>query len=226
MRNYTLLFICLAFSTLSMAQSFNYYYQDTVLNNTAVGDHIDFEGYAVNLTANQLDTRWDILNVNFPGQGWEFYVCDNNNCYASGIATRNQTIDAQDSGMVKVTLIAGNTGVGSVTARVTDNNNTSDFVEYNLTLDATTSTHRLASVVVFSQNAPNPFNDYTIVKYDLKGNEGEIIVFNIIGQPVANHQLRATSGQVEIGADLESGVYFYSLFVDGQVIATKRLQKL
>lgn len=226
MKKFTFLLVFLFLGTLGYSQTFNFYFDsDTIQNNTTVGQHIDFKGNVINLTGSPEQSRWDISNTTFPDASWQFYVCDDNACYNTGVASRVQTVPANDTSLVKVTIIAGTSGVGSLLTTVTEVGSGLSQ-SYILTLDATTSTHDLASVVTFSQNAPNPFQNYTIVKYDLKGNEGRIVVTDVAGRQVSEYALNAPEGQVQIGDDLDSGLYFYSLMVDGRVVTTKRLQKL
>ena len=225
MKNFTILFSLLFISAIGFSQSFNYYYDnhDTVkLGN--VGDHVTFSGHVINNSGASLSTRWDIT-TNFPDASWQFYVCDDNACYNTGVASRIQSTPANDTSIVKVSIIPGTTAIGTAVAKVSDANDGTIYQEYLLTVDGTTSTNDLASVVVFSQNAPNPFNDFTLVQYDLKGNEGRLIVTDVAGRQINDYQLNE-NGQVRIGDDLNSGVYFYSLLVDGRVVTTKRLQKL
>jgi len=227
MKKFTFLLVFLFLSIFSFGQNFNYYLDsDTIKYNTTTGEHVDFKGHVINLTGSAADSRWEILNLSFPDNSWEFYVCDDNACYNPGVSSRIQNIGASDTALVKVTIIAGTNGVGSLTARVSEVANPNAVQEYNLMLDATTATHELASVVTFSQNAPNPFQSFTIVKYDLRGNQGTIIVTDAAGRQVSEYALNTSEGQVQIGDDLSSGLYFYSLMVDGRVVTTKRLQKM
>lgn len=227
MKKFTLLFALLITSQFVFSQNFNFYFDtDTTLQNTNIGQLVDFKGHVINYTNATMTSHWDISETNFPHQSWTAFVCDDNSCFAATITDRKQNIQAGDTALVKVTITAGTNGVGSVIAKVYDDADSMVVQQYTLTLDATTSTHTLASVVVFSQNAPNPFYDYTLVKYDLKGNRGQIILTDISGRQIRNYDLNASEGQIAIGQELNSGLYFYSLVVDGRVVTTKRLQKL
>jgi hypothetical protein len=72
---------------------------------------------------------------------------------------------------------------------------------------------------------PNPFSNQAVVQYTLPADvsSANLIIYNIIGQQVGLYALDAT-GQVTINAGtLGSGVYLYSLVVNGNVLATKRM---
>ena len=60
----------------------------------------------------------------------------------------------------------------------------------------------------------------------MKGNDGQIVITDIAGRQVNVYNLNDNAGQIEIGQELEKGIYFYTLTVDGQPVTTKRLQKM
>ncbi len=77
------------------------------------------------------------------------------------------------------------------------------------------------------QNYPNPFNSVTIINYELKIKSNvKIIVYDITGKEVitlVSQQQRAGTYQVDFSSNgLSSGLYFYSLIVDGNLIDTKK----
>jgi photosystem II stability/assembly factor-like uncharacterized protein len=80
-----------------------------------------------------------------------------------------------------------------------------------------------------SQNYPNPFNPVTKIRFSLP-KEGTVTlkVFDITGQEVETiiDGLQINRGVITYdfdGSKLSSGVYFYSLFVDGNRIDTKKM---
>ena len=78
------------------------------------------------------------------------------------------------------------------------------------------------------QNFPNPFNPSTIINYELRiRNFVMLKVYDIAGREVAtlvNEIMPAGKHAVEFNAgNLPSGVYFYSLYVDGKQIGVKRM---
>jgi len=94
-----------------------------------------------------------------------------------------------------------------------------------------TTVHKINSEVPkdykLYQNYPNPFNQFTIINYqctiksnikikvyDISGKEMAILV-NQINMP-GNYQVKFDGG------NLSSGIYFYTLFVNGKVIDTKK----
>jgi|WetSurMetagenome_2_1015567.scaffolds.fasta_scaffold26464_1 photosystem II stability/assembly factor-like uncharacterized protein len=86
----------------------------------------------------------------------------------------------------------------------------------------------IASDYVLYQNYPNPFNSMTNVKVQmLKQGFAEIKVFDISGKLIKTLlKQNLYSGELKVSfyaSDLTSGVYFYTLFVDGVRIDTKKM---
>lgn len=80
------------------------------------------------------------------------------------------------------------------------------------------------------QNYPNPFNPTTNLEFGIS-NSGfvSLKIYNMLGKEVAtlvNSNLNAGSYNYQLSADnyqLTSGVYFYKLEIDGNIIDTKRM---
>jgi hypothetical protein len=81
------------------------------------------------------------------------------------------------------------------------------------------------------QNYPNPFNPATTVQFDLpKASNVKLEVFNVLGQRVTT----LVNGEVPAGyhkipwnaGEQASGLYFYRLTADGNVIDTKKMMLL
>jgi hypothetical protein len=77
-----------------------------------------------------------------------------------------------------------------------------------------------------SQNYPNPFNPETSIEYALPENAKiRLSVFNMLGQEVqvlVDGQMEAGYHKATFdGADMSSGVYFYRLQVDNNVMTKK-----
>lgn len=75
---------------------------------------------------------------------------------------------------------------------------------------------------------PNPSRGQVTVKLDqkLSNNDYKLRLSNIIGQEIRSVALKPeafTAGSVLDLSDLRTGMYFYTLLVDGKVITTKRL---
>ncbi len=78
------------------------------------------------------------------------------------------------------------------------------------------------------QNYPNPFNSMTNVKWSmLKAGNAKIIVHDLRGceiQTLVNENLNAGIYEVKFeGGNLSTGVYFYTLILDGQKMDIKKM---
>ncbi len=79
-----------------------------------------------------------------------------------------------------------------------------------------------------NQNYPNPFNPTTVITYELpRMSRISLCVYNTLGQLVrtlVNSEQNAGYYSIAINMkDLASGVYFYQLVSDGNIIDTKKL---
>lgn len=85
------------------------------------------------------------------------------------------------------------------------------------------------NIVVLDQNVPNPFAESTVISYNVPENftKAQIQFTNQEGKIIkAVDILSAGPGSMSIFAnDLSNGVYTYSLVVDGNVMATKKMIK-
>jgi len=76
------------------------------------------------------------------------------------------------------------------------------------------------------QNSPNPFFSTTTIRYVVpaQANEANILVYDVNGKMVKRFDLQAGQGSVNLsGGELGTGIYVYTLFVDGNKVATKRM---
>lgn len=79
-----------------------------------------------------------------------------------------------------------------------------------------------------SQNYPNPFNPTTSIRYQVESRKlMKLVVYDILGKEVAMLVNKKQSpGIYEVswdGSEYPSGVYFYTLYADGERIDTKKM---
>ncbi len=75
-----------------------------------------------------------------------------------------------------------------------------------------------------SQNAPNPAKDITVINYQLASSNGTLKFHDLTGKLVKEITLNGKQGQYTLHGELESGIYFYSLWENGAMIDSKRMQ--
>jgi hypothetical protein len=83
------------------------------------------------------------------------------------------------------------------------------------------------------QNYPNPFNPKTKIKYQITSNvkrqksNVKIIIYDLGGRETAklvDNEQNAGTYEVDFdGTNFSSGIYFYSLYADGNLIETKKM---
>lgn len=84
-------------------------------------------------------------------------------------------------------------------------------------------------IIVLNQNVPNPFAEQTTITYNVPEKYGyaQIIFSTIEGKIIKAVDItKKGRGQLNVFAsDLSSGMYTYSLVVDGKIIGTKKMVK-
>ena len=73
---------------------------------------------------------------------------------------------------------------------------------------------------------PNPATTFTTIKYELADENirAKIILCNILGNVVGEYHLTKEANLLSISTqDFSSGVYFYTLNIDGKNLVTRRL---
>ncbi len=83
--------------------------------------------------------------------------------------------------------------------------------------------------VVLDQNVPNPFAERTTITYLIPANTklAEIVFHNALGQQVKSVAIKETgAGSLNVfAADLSTGIYTYTLVIDGNVVDSKKMTK-
>ena len=83
------------------------------------------------------------------------------------------------------------------------------------------------SEFVLNQNDPNPFSSSTDIRFTIpeSTNLASLIVFDSRGRTVNKYELTERgAGMVTVyGSDVENGIYFYSLVLDGKIAETKQM---
>ena len=77
-----------------------------------------------------------------------------------------------------------------------------------------------------SQNEPNPFSGEAEIKYQVPHSaiSTYIGIYNLNGLQIQQYPLQKGAGIVTISAgNLSSGIYIYSLIIDGEEVETRRM---
>jgi hypothetical protein len=101
---------------------------------------------------------------------------------------------------------------------------------YGTTSDVSDMTLPLPQRLTLYQNYPNPFNSYTVIRYYLpESGHVTINIYDLLGRRIETlvdeERSSGTHGLRFIATGLSSGIYFYSLRINGKT-ETKRMQLL
>ncbi|MEM6298158.1 MAG: T9SS type A sorting domain-containing protein [Bacteroidota bacterium] len=80
--------------------------------------------------------------------------------------------------------------------------------------------------IELSEAYPNPARDEINFDYQLNSNVGEvkIVMHNVLGNIVGEYELNAFDSHLTIRTDgMQSGIYFYTVSVDGQNALTRKI---
>lgn len=108
-----------------------------------------------------------------------------------------------------------------------------NYADYSITInsDVTTIDELAQYGLGLKQNAPNPFDDNTMIEFTLnQAVQVDFNVYNLLGKVVHTEQVNAVSGQnrIELNAgelNMSPGIYLYSLGINGQSVTRKMVVK-
>lgn len=140
----------------------------------------------------------------------------------AGIQEQQSQIEVQDA-----LLQAQQAENQSLRAELAELRNRLDAIENNATGKSGANGLMGQAGSVLYQNTPNPFDRETNIRYSISGNfqSAEMLVFDMNGRQMkAFTNLEAGENAITLqGSDLEAGMYIYTLIVDGEEVATKRM---
>jgi trimeric autotransporter adhesin len=82
--------------------------------------------------------------------------------------------------------------------------------------------------IILYQNEPNPFDNYTVIRYYIPENtlgEASVVFNDMYGNEIKKEEITVKGlNNIKANTDnLASGIYSYSLYVDGKLIDTKKM---
>lgn len=84
----------------------------------------------------------------------------------------------------------------------------------------------IANGVELGQNRPNPSNGTTVIEYTLPKDmtNASLVVFDLNGREMSSQRINDQNGTVELNTrNWSSGVYLYTVVVDGRTVARKKM---
>ena len=167
-----------------------------------------------------------------------FHFLDQNTGWVSGGNASNSTviIKTTNAGITWFTQLAASSG--QISSLYAFDNDNAWFCGYENMIYKTTDgggnigikkiNSSVSSAFSLSQNYPNPFNPTTNIKFSVENFKViKLIVYDILGKEVStlvNEKLKPGEYEVTFdGNSLSSGIYFYSMYADGNLIVTKKM---
>lgn len=214
------------------------WHQATVVYATQNLTNIDGQVYRISNTINQYNISGLVQFSSYYGISG---IKDGIVYAMSGNVYKNFGISADNGYYLINNLAAGNYTIN--TNRIGFNNLTlninitsGNISNFNINLGSPIGINNTGNEVPdgfrLYQNYPNPFNPISKIKYQIsntqiKNQKVRLVVYNSIGQEIATLVSKIQEpGTYEInfnGTDFPSGVYFYSLVVDGNLIDSKKM---
>jgi len=203
-------------------------------------------GYAVGINGSAYKTtnsgdNWSILNTGVSAAYYmtKLYFTNNNTGFAIGNTVNSPIVSViirtTDGGNMWTILDSNH--FGGLYGITFSNSSLGYIVGSNGTILHTTNggltfsgetEEVLPQFFQLYQNYPNPFNPVTHLRFGIS-NLGfvSLKVYNVIGKEIAvlvNEKKNPGSYEVEFdGSDLSSGIYFYSFYIDGKIMQTRKM---
>ena len=240
MKRILLSVIVLTITTLFInAQSFSLEWNDEVLDSTitiqpdtSIATEIVFRAIVNNNTNNGVNIKV-VKNEILLLEGAESYFCWDS-CYLSSV----------DTSAISIYIPAGNSSTDDAFAghfEINETNGVSiveytfynmDFPDENVKIvvnyDASPAAiaENILNRMRVSEIYPNPAENFVSINYDMpvEVELANVKIVNILGSVVKEQQIRTGNNKMTLDiSDLNGGIYFYSIFVNGEIFSTKKL---
>jgi hypothetical protein len=173
------------------------------------------------------------------GSSQENLICIGEDCFRGGKITRNnispaltRTVKAGETDKTFSLVLASGLvrGVSSVTYRLENIDNPKDQTTFEIHYEINELVDEgllySSKNVDLSDVYPNPVTEVAVFDYTLKNDsqEAKIIIHNVLGSIAGEYPLSPYEHQLKVSVEqFNPGVYFYSLYIDNEGVATKKL---
>ena len=211
---------CLSASNIILNPSFQFDYVSTDID--ASSDSIgSFNGTILNISSDVI-TLAVIRRVNDLSEGWTSSICAGVTCYNESVDSISIQINPGDSVSCGVLAWTNGSGNGMVQLDIFDLTSSTENIlvdinfYFSTTVSAVTDDDKpdIIKAFILKNNYPNPFNPFTKINYYLF-KEGPINIYNIGVQPSGQGSFLWHANN-NTRQKITSGIYFYTLEVDGE----------
>lgn len=196
----------------------NILWLDSSDNFYNVHSQLDNNGNLYTARSYSMNTLFFIYTTKYGSFGnkvWEELYGGDNNIYYE---PNGLSIDQNEN--VFISGFKFNNGVKNTDTLLT--------IKYSQLMNINSTNQIINKEYLLYQNYPNPFNPKTVINYELPVTSlAKLIIYDVLGNEVImllNEKKRAGKYYVIFeGNDFPSGVYFYSLSLDGKLVETKKM---
>lgn len=166
------------------------------------------------------------------GSSQKNFFCPNNDCVDSRTDSYTLRIEPGETlENFSIALEAGLTeGFSSVRYHVYNKSNATEIsqLDLNFIIEAKRERNHIYSsqLITLHDVYPNPVVTTARIDYNIHNEnaKAKIIIHNILGSPLSVYELLPSQNSVKIDADaLNSGIYFYTLYVNNEGVMTRKL---
>jgi hypothetical protein len=168
------------------------------------------------------------------GSSQKTFYCIDNDCLDENIAVSHlskEILPGETIDYFNIVLQTGLVqGISTVKYRFSTAYNPDDFVEFEINYSIE---ERIKEGILYSSEKielndvyPNPVSDIAIFDYLIKENnkEAKIVIHNVLGSIAGEYILSPYESKLKVEMELYNpGVYFYTLYLDNEGVATKKL---
>lgn len=213
---------------------------DTQLTEAEVDAFVDNNGYLTSFTELDGDATNEIQDITLSGSSLS--ISGGSTVDLSAVTTNTDAQDLTSATLVGTTLEIEIENGNSVTvdlaplfanieAQLLDHETRLAAIEEcacDGALDVPGVRSEAVEKAILYQNIPNPFNSTSVIKYYIPSfaKSANLVISNNKGQIIANNKLSENGdyGSEHINADgLAPGVYYYTLYVNQNLIDTKKM---
>ncbi|MCK5703955.1 MAG: T9SS type A sorting domain-containing protein [Cyclobacteriaceae bacterium] len=173
------------------------------------------------------------------GSSQKSFLCINNDCDNGNIADRKGNISKYvrklmpgetDESIVAVLESGLVQGISTISYQVFNIRQPADYVQIEMQYEISELSDEgllySSRTVDLSNVYPNPVTETAVFDYRIKNDskEAKIIIHNVLGSVAGEYKLNPFEQQLKVSVEsYNPGVYFYSLYIDNEGVATKKL---
>ncbi len=209
------------------AQTFVATPNDSVEGTYTVSDWASDFIYLGNNSGSPLTLSFQTISNTITPAGWNVVLCTNAACFPYVPSAGSLgTIANGDSAYLHVQCgFMGIAGSNQIRVRVFETGNpaNADTITFLYHANSTIGIDDNSSATnALSQNFPNPFSSSTTIRYTLNDANGTLVVTDVSGKVISEHQLNNPAGEITLG-NLSSGIYFYSLYSNDVFVSRRKM---